>query len=64
MPTSHRPRSIRVPSDMVLSARSMARFAARFGAAELSELIDKLIEQLDNLTPDADVEPEPEVCRA
>lgn len=58
MPATHRPRSVRVPSDMVLSARTMAQIAARFPAAELGDLIERLIDQLDAVTVEADLEPE------
>ena len=63
MPVTTRRTSIRVPSDMVLSVRSMASVAARFTVDELGDLIETLIHQLDARTPDADLEPEPELCR-
>ena len=45
--------SVRLLSDMVLTAGSLAAIAARFTVAEIADLID-----------DADLKPEPELCRA
>ena len=61
---THRRSSIRLPSDMVLTARSMVAFATRLTTAEVADLIEALIAQLDVRTGDADLEPEPEMCRA
>ena len=56
--------SIRVPSDMVVTVRSLAALATKFTAADLADLVDRLIDQLDAREPDADLEPDPELCAA
>lgn len=68
MPAAARPRSVRVPSDMAVTVRSLAGLAARFTTADLGTLVDLLIAQLDGREPDPDVEPgadsepDPELC--
>ena len=37
--------SIRVPSDMVVTVRSLAALATKFTAADLADLVDRLIDQ-------------------
>ena len=56
--------SVRLSSDMVLTARTLAGIAARFTTAELGELVDRLISHLDTRERDADMEPDPELCPA
>ena len=68
--TAHRPTAVRLPSDVVLTARTLAGVARRFSARELGDLIDQLISELDERAPDpdlepgADWEPDPELCAA
>ena len=56
--------SIRVPSDMVVTARTLASLATKFSSADLTALVDLLIVHLDGREVDADLEPDPELCAA
>ena len=65
MPLETRRRnSVRLPSNMVVTARSMVALAARLTTAEVAGLIEGLIAQLHLRGGDADLEPDPEMCRA
>ena len=65
MPLEIRRRSsLRLPSDMVITARSVVALAARLTTTEVAEIIEGLIAHLDLRGGDAELEPDPEMCRA
>ena len=55
--------SVRLPSDMVLTVKSIAAVVERFTLPEIGDLIEMLIAHVDRRDFDADREPEPEMCR-
>ena len=58
------PQSMRLPSNLRLTADVLAGIAARLTRPELGDLVEMLIERLDGYERDADCEPDPEMCRA
>ena len=59
-----RPTAVRVPSDMVLTARTLAGIARRLTTLEVAALIERLISDLDGRDRDCDYEGAPELCAA
>lgn len=57
-PIARRANTVRVPSDTVITARSLAGIARRFTATALAELVELMIDELDARVADPDMEPD------